>query len=99
MSYGDFLFSYYIFSVFPSKKALFFFFLVKEYSLSERHIEQKRIFALFDQRNGRTKHRKRFLLYLAIEIAKIQSRRIKNNMTLIFCLYMFLVQTILYQLT
>ena len=62
-------------------------------------LNKKRIFALFDRRNGRTKHRKRFLLYLATEIAKIQSRRIKNNMTLIFCLYMFLVQPILYQLT
>lgn len=55
----------------------------------ERNIEQKRIFVRSDRRNGWTIIESVFCFYPENEIANFNSEGMKDNITLIFCLYMF----------
>ena len=62
-------------------------------------LNKKRIFVKSDRRNGWTIIESVFCFYSATEIANFNNRGMKDNITLIFCLCMFLVQPMLYQLT
>ena len=52
-------------------------------------LNKKRIFALFDWRNGRTEHRKRFLLYPKERNRQFHNRRIETIWRS-YCLYMYM---------